>query len=309
MQDERIISEAKVWIEGAINSQRADGDFGPDHRFKSGARDYWANMIMLFCLRSYHDYSGDERVLELMTRYFEHQASVPDEKMLSGYWDRMRGGDNLSSVYWLYNRTGDESLLKAAEKIHRNTADWTMEGTLPNWHNVNIAQSFNEPAIYYQHSLDPTHLEAAYRNFQIIRDQYGQMPGGMFAADENARPGFDDPHQCVETCGMVEQMFSDQQLLMITGDLFWADNCEDVAFNSYAAAFMPDFKAFRYLTGVNQVLSDGEDHSPGVQNRGPFFMMNPFSSRCCQHNHSHGWPYYAKHSWFATPDNGLAAVL
>jgi hypothetical protein len=38
-------------------------------------------------------------------------------------------------------------------------------------------------------------------------------------------------------------------------------------------------------------------------------MMNPFSSRCCQHNHSQGWPYYAEHLWMATPDNGVAALL
>ena len=38
-------------------------------------------------------------------------------------------------------------------------------------------------------------------------------------------------------------------------------------------------------------------------------MMNPFSSRCCQHNHTQGWPYYAGHLWLATPDNGLAAAL
>ena len=46
----------------------------------------------------------------------------------------------------------------------------------------------------------------------------------------------------VETCGMVEQMSSDEILAGITGDPMWADNCEDVAFNTYPAAVMPDFK-------------------------------------------------------------------
>jgi len=309
LSDDQIITEAKVWIDGTLNSQRPDGDFGPDHRHRNGNRDYWANMIMLFCLQSYYEYSNDRRVIDLMTRYFRHQLTVPDDAILSGYWDKMRGGDNLYSIYWLYNRTGDAFLLDLAKKIHRNTANWKLKNTLCNWHNVNIAQAFDEPAIYYQQSHDPTDLQAPYDNFRIIRKLYGQMPGGLFAADENARPGYDDPHQCIETCGIVEHMLSDEQLLAITGDLFWADHCEDVAFNTYPAAVMPDFKSLRYLTGVNQVLSDSENHSPGVQNSGPMFVMNPFSSRCCQHNHSHGWPYYAQHLWFATPDNGLAAVL
>jgi hypothetical protein len=37
--------------------------------------------------------------------------------------------------------------------------------------------------------------------------------------------------------------------------------------------------------------------------------MNPFSSRCCQHNHTSGWVNYAEHAWMATADGGLAAVL
>ena len=31
--------------------------------------------------------------------------------------------------------------------------------------------------------------------------------------------------------------------------------------------------------------------------------------RCCQHNVSHGWPYYAEELWLATPDRGLCASL
>jgi hypothetical protein len=70
---------------------------------------------------------------------------------------------------------------------------------------------------------------------------------------------------------------------------------------------MPDYKSLRYLTAPNMVVSDSKNHAPGIQNNGPFLMMNPFSSRCCQHNHAAGWVYYAENSWMATPDNGLAA--
>jgi hypothetical protein len=57
------------------------------------------------------------------------------------------------------------------------------------------------------------------------------------------------------------------------------------------------------------VVSDDKNHHPGIENSGPFLLMNPFSSRCCQHNHSQGWPYYAEHLWMATPDNGIAGLL
>jgi hypothetical protein len=57
------------------------------------------------------------------------------------------------------------------------------------------------------------------------------------------------------------------------------------------------------------VLNDNKDHHPGIANSGPFLMMNPFSSRCCQHNHAQGWPYYSENLWQASSDNGVAAVL
>ena len=100
-----------------------------------------------------------------------------------------------------------------------------------------------------------------------------------------------DPRQGVETCGLVEQMASDELMLCMTGDPLWAEHCEEVAFNSYPAAVMPDFKGLRYITCPNQTVSDSKNHHPGIDNRGPFLAMNPFSSRCCQHNHAQGWPY------------------
>ena len=79
---------------------------------------------MLWCMQSYYEYSGDQRVIDLMTNYFKWQLTVDDSKFLRDYWENSRGGDNLWSVYWLYNITGDSFLLELAEKIHRCTADW-----------------------------------------------------------------------------------------------------------------------------------------------------------------------------------------
>ncbi len=310
LNDPKMIAESQTWIDGAINSQRPDGDFGPDQKFDDdGSRDFWANMLMLFCLQSYHEHTSDPRVLDVMTKYFHFQLGLPDEKFLTHYWQKMRGGDNLYSVYWLYNRTGDAELLKLADKIHRCTANWELTGDLPDWHNVNIAECFREPAERFLQTHDKAELSATYADFNEVRKRYGQVPGGMFGGDENCRVGYSDPHQAVETCGMVEQMLSDELLMQISGDPFWADQCEEVAFNSYPAATLPDMRALRYLTAPNMVVSDSKNHAPGLQNGGPFLLMNPFSSRCCQHNHSMGWPYFTKHLWLATPDNGLCAAV
>jgi DUF1680 family protein len=311
--DQRMIAESKIWIEAALASQKEDGWFGPDKGRKGaatrleGRSDLWPNMIMLFCLQDYYEFTGDKRVINLMTNYMKYLMTVPEDQFLVGYWPKMRGGDLLYSVYWLYNRTGDKFLLELARKVHRHTAAWVKD--VINWHNVNMSQGFGEPTTFYMQSKNPNHLQAAERNWQKIRDMYGQVPGGMFGGDENCRPGYTGPRQAVETCGMVEMMLSDEILLTISGDEKWADRCEDVAFNSLPAAFTPDLKALHYLTAPNMILCDKQSKSPELQNGGPMLLFDPHDHRCCQHNSGHGWPYYAEHLWLATPGNGLAAVL
>jgi len=310
LKDEKIIAETRKWIEAAFRSQREDGYFGPRSSLTSleGKPDMWPNMLMLNVMQSYYEYSGDARVLDFMTRYFKWQMSVPSERFMAGYWPKMRIGDNIESIHWLYNRTGDLWLLELAEKVHKHGANWT-SGVI-NWHGVNITQGFREPANFYVQSKDPNHLKATERNYNTVMDLYGQVPGGMFGADENARKGYDDPRQGAETCSMVEFMHSFEMLTKITGNAIWSDRCEDVAFNSLPAAMTPDQKGLHYLTCPNQISLDKNNKAPAIENSGTMFSYSPYKVyRCCQHNVAHGWPYYAEEMWLATPDSGLCASL
>ncbi|MGN0070199.1 MAG: beta-L-arabinofuranosidase domain-containing protein [Prevotella sp.] len=309
LDDQEMKDEAKVWFDAVFANLKADGFLGP-RNYEGDNPELWAQMIMLWALQTYYEYSGDERVITAMTNYLKWELTVDDSKFLKGVWQEKRGGDNLWSAIWLYNRTGDREILPLMEKLHQNTSDWTQEGTLPNWHGVNVAQGFREPATYYIYDGNPELLEATYNDFNIMRERFGQVPGGMYGADENARQGYFDPRQGAETCAIVEQMASDEILMGITGDPFWADHCEDVALNTFTAALMPDMKSLRYITSPNMAISDEKLHGPSIDNnlRG-MLSMSPFSSRCCQHNHGMGWPYYAEHLVMATTDNGLAAML
>jgi len=309
LKDERIIKESRNWIEGILGSQREDGWFGPRLNLtkQDGKPDMWPNMIALNCLQSYYEYSGDKRVLPFMAKYFRWQLSVPSEDFLPRSWQKRRAGDNLESVYWLYNRTGKPWLLDLAKKIHEHTSDWT--GKVASWHGVNIAQCFRQPAVFYMQAKNAKFIRAAERNYDTVIGLYGQVPGGMFGADENCREGYYGPRQAAETCSMVEFMHSFEMLMKITGNPLWADRCENVAFNSFPASRPANLKGLHYLTAPNMIQLDRHNKSPGVQNRGCMLAYSPWIYRCCQHNVSHGWPYYAEELWLATADNGLCASL
>ena len=310
LKDEAIIKEARRWIEAALASQREDGWFGPRSLLTSldGKPDLWPNMLMLNVLQSFYEYTGDPRVLPFMTKYFRWELAYPEKDFMVGYWPKIRAGDNLESVYWLYNRTGEKWLLELAEKVHRRTPNWTTG--VSDWHSVNITQGFREPGVYYMQAKDPKFLAAAERNYRTVMDLYGQVPGGGFGADEKCRRGFGDPRQGFETCSMVEYMHSFEMLTKISGDPIWSDRCEDVAFNSLPAAQTPDLKALHYLTSPNMVQLDKGNKAPGIKNSGTMFSFSPGEVyRCCQHNVAQGWPYFAEELWLATSDGGLCASL
>ena len=317
LRDPVVISNATRWIVGVLSSARTNGYFGPaalcsvtgDASF-NGAPDLWPAMPMLDALRSYYEYTGDTNALALMRNYAAWQNGLPATTFGAGYWPKMRMGDNIESLYWLYNRTGDASLLSLASKMYTQMARWDTPGTLPNWHNVNIAECFRAPAVYWQQSGDATHLQFAEANYQVVKNMYGQVPGGAFGADENCRPGYHDPRQGFETCGMVELMRSCEILTRVTGNPVWAERCEDVALNSFPAALRTNMLSLHYLTSPNQPQLDRNNKSPDVQNGGTMFSYSPFEVyHCCQHNHGQGWPYFCEETWLATWDGGLCASL
>src|SRR6266496_4009123 len=158
LKEEPIIKEARKWIEAVLSSQEPDGYFGPraNKTGLEGKPDLWPHMVMLNVLQSFYEFTGDERVLPFITKYCQWLNAQPADHFGNGYWPKIRFGDNIESVYWLYNRTGDKFLLDLAKKIHEHMANWT-SGVI-NWHNVNVAQGFREPAVYYLQARDEKFL-------------------------------------------------------------------------------------------------------------------------------------------------------
>ncbi|MEV7323469.1 beta-L-arabinofuranosidase domain-containing protein [Streptomyces sp. NPDC093970] len=310
-RDTTALAAVRQWIDAIVATRQSDGWFGPTALRTSlgGGPDFWPFLPLTWALRNWQEYSGDTRIVPLLTGFFRFM-NAQGPSAFNQSWVSVRWGDGLDSVYWLYNRTGDSFLLALADKIHANGANWV--DNLPSLHNVNIAQGFREPAQYALRSPSTALTQAAYRNYTSVMTSYGQFPGGGFAGDENARPGFGDPRQGFETCGIVEFMASHQLLTRITGDAVWADRCEDLAFNSLPAALDPSGKGVHYITSANSVDLDDTAKTQGqFQNNFAMqaFMPGVDQYRCCPHNYGMGWPYFTEELWLATPDKGLAAAM
>lgn len=308
--DPGLRGKATSWIDGILATGQGDGFFGPSALRTSlgGGPDFWPYMPMLQALCTYQEWSGDSRVVPFMTAFLGYENTF-GASAFNQSWGATRWATTLASVHWLFARTGNGMLLQLADKIHAYSADYV--DNLPVLHNVSLAQGFTEPA-YAALRGDASLTQAAYQNYAAIQGTYGQFPGGGFAGDENARPGYGDPRQGFETCGIVEYMQSMEAMARMTGDATWADGAETLAFNSLPAAMEPNHTAVHYATSANQVQLDDYDKTLGqFSNVGPMqaFLLGVDKYRCCPHNYGQGWSYFTENTWLATADNGLAAVL
>ncbi|MFD8677018.1 beta-L-arabinofuranosidase domain-containing protein [Streptomyces seoulensis] len=309
--DADALARARRWIDAVLATQQSDGFFGPRSLRTSldGGPDFWPFLPLLMALRTWQEYAGDQRIIPFLTRFLTFM-NAQGKGAFDHSWIATRWGDGLDVALWLHDRTGDAFLLDLADKMHTWGADWT--GPLPTPHNVNIAQGFREPAQYARRSGSASDTGATYRTYDQVLGTYGQFPGGGFAGDENLRPGFGDPRQGFETCGIVEFMASHELLTRVTGDPVWADRCEELAFNMLPAALDPQGRAVHYITSANSVDLDDAVKTQGQFQNG--FAMQSFQPgvdqyRCCPHNYGMGWPNFTEELWLATPDQGLAAAL
>lgn len=323
LDDPDLIAKARPWVEWAINSQQPSGYFGPrqNYPYEAGLQrdncgDWWPKMVTLKVLKQYYCATGDQRVVDLMTRYFRYQLRELPQTPLDHwtFWARYRGGDNLMVVYWLYNITGDSFLLDLAEIIHRQTVDYTtlfldsdVLSRHGNLHCVNLAQGIKEPGVYFQHHPEPRYLDAVAKAFRDIRAYMGQ-PHGLYGGDETLRDT--NPVNGSELCTAAEMMFSLETLLAITGDVAYADRLEKVAFNALPAQINDDFTARQYFQQANQVLLTRAWRNFSVNHRGTdvcFGLLTGYP--CCTANLHQAWPKFTQNLWYATPDRGLAALV
>ena len=324
LDDESLKAKVQPWIEWTLASQDAEGYFGPvkdlpreEGLQRDKARDWWPKMVMLKVMQQYYLATKDERVIDFMTRYFRYQLKTLPTTPLNhwSHWGKDRGGDNLLIVYWLYNITGDEFLLELGDLIYGQTDEWASIYGLRrddlyrpfSLHTVNVAQGFKTPAVYYQRTGDRSLIEDLHRGEKTIRTTIG-YPTGLWAGDEAIR--FGNPVLGSELCTAVEMLYSLENVLQITGESHWGDYIERVAFNALPTQSDDNYSVRQYYQQLNQVEVSKKCREFST----PYFGMAQLYGLltgypCCTSNMHQAWPKFTQNLWYATSDNGLAAMI
>jgi uncharacterized protein len=323
LEDAKLIAKAKRWVDWTLNSQRADGQFGP-----AANDDWWPRMVMLKVITQYAEVTGDAKVIPFLTSYFRFQLQELPKRPLRD-WGRYRWQDNAYSVLWLYNRTGDVTLLSLFKLLHEQGYDWEAQfdrfrftnksnarelglggkGPIPDLamqtHGVNNAMALKAAPIWWLATRDTSDRTALYRQLAML-DEYHGLPNGMFSADEHLAGS--DPSQGTELCTVVEAMFSYEQDFAILGDAALADRLERVAYNALPATLSEDMWSHQYDQQPNQIACT-RAHRQWSTN-GPdsnLFGLAP-NFGCCTANLHQGWPKFVSALWMSTPDGGLVTT-
>lgn len=325
LNDKTLKQKTQKWIEWSLEHQREDGYFGPivdtTRVFRPEERvlawqernkeDWWPHMVMLKVMEQYYEATHDRRVLGFMTKYFKYQLKHLPSKPLDHWthWAKSRGGENLASIYWLYNQTGDSFLLELGKIVFQQTENWTSlfeEGTPYFWHGVNTGMCVKQPAVYYQYAKEEKYLKAVKKVIDDLTKYHGQVEG-VWSGDELLHGT--DPTQGTELCTVVEYMFSLETLIEITGDPEYADKLERVAFNALPAQVKPDFTGRQYYQMPNQIVCDTNYQNFNTRHWGAILFGLDNGYGCCTANYHQGWPKFAAHLWLATQDNGLGVLV
>ncbi len=311
LEDDKLLAEAKKWLEWTLSSQDEFGRFGP-----KSIEDWWPFGIMLKVLTQYYEASGDARVITLMERFFVYMKRELPHRHLR-WWDKMRWADTVLSIIWLYNRNGDPDLLDLATEILHQGYDWTYHFAdfahtqkqairFPmRTHVVNNAMAVKTPAVAWEITKWEEHYKGAWQAIEML-DTYHGTAVGIFTGDEHYAGK--DPTQGTELCAVVEYMFSLENLLQILGDPAWGDRLEKITYNALPGTFSADMWAHQYDQQANQVLCTVDKRN--WTNNGDAsntFGLEP-NYGCCTANMHQGWPKFVANLWMATPDDGLACV-
>ncbi len=323
LDDAVLKSKAQKYIDWTLNHQAPDGMIGPGSN-----DDWWPRMVMLKALAQYQEVTGDSRVIPVLEQYFAHQLRELPKRPLRD-WGKFRWQDEVLIVIWLYNRSGDSSLLNLAHLLQQQGYNWQAQyadfkythpitrefikleqgGGLADLalatHGVNNGMAIKASPLWSLISKSDEDRRALSRQLMAL-DKYHGLPNGMFSCDEHLAGR--NPSQGSELCTVVETMFSLEHALAILGDPALGDRLERIAFNALPGAFTDDMWAHQYDQEPNQV--ECSLHRRPWTTNGPesnLYGLEP-NFGCCTANFHQGWPKFAANLFMLSQDDDLVAT-
>ncbi len=308
LNDPDLQKQVLKWIDWTLKNQRPDGQIGP-----TSNDDWWPRMVITWALRDYYEASSDVRALQVLTNYAHYmQTNLPKRPLTE--WGKARACDQIDTLYWLYNRTGQPFLLETADLLRSQSNAWipyfaTLRGGPGDYfadHGVNVSQAMKYPLEIYQRGNSDEGLSTFKEAWATLQGNHG-LGIGMWSGTQVLSGK--STTQGIELCTMVEQMLSSEIAMKVLADPAIGDQLERIAYNLLPGAITKDFKQYQFYTLPNQPVAHA-GNAGFKQDHGDDLLPSPHSGfHCCCYNLHMGWPKFVQNAWMKTSDGGLAATV
>ncbi|MEG2251502.1 MAG: glycoside hydrolase family 127 protein [Clostridia bacterium] len=318
LEDEDLIARAKRYIDGILERQSEDGWLCPCTIDERRSYDLWSGILIAKVMAMYADLSNDERIENAIYRFFENMWAFTRHTTIHN-WASLRWFETLIPLYWLYERRKEDWILLLAKRLQEQGYDYERlfspyrdQKPERTWtystHVVNLAMAIKQGALVSRmEGGDPEAF--AHKMLKELFQHHG-MAMGHFTGDECVMG--DSPVQGTELCGVVEAMYSYEQLLEIAGDPVWGDYLERLAYNALPAAMSADMWTHQYDQQTNQIRCAKlpEDHVVFGTNSAEshLFGLEP-NFGCCTANFNQGWPKFAMAAFMRSEEGIVSTVL
>jgi hypothetical protein len=252
--------------------------------------------------------TGDKKLVELAEKiyrqtidYIKVFSDFPYKKPSSSYIKSLAFNAKKAAFYagdFLRNTFSTKEKTIGKEKINaRNAHPFNVFYHLT--HGVNLAMALKYPALCGALFSDPKMTEKSKAGYLELMKYHGTA-AGLFTGDEHLSGAV--PTQGIELCTVAEAMYSAEVLYELSGDAFWADLLELLAYNTFPATFTPDMCAHQYVQQVNQISATTAKRKwYDSYNKANIFGLKP-NYACCLSNMHQGFPKFAQHLAFYDGD-------
>ena len=315
-EDKDMQQRAQRYIDAILNNQKVDGWICPCADDERETYDLWAVFLICKVLSVYHNCTGDPRAVDAAYYALDNlYCLLKAEKVHLFEWGKFRWFEGFIALRWLYALRPEPWLKDLGRLLREQGADYMeffdlWKRPVNRWrfdtHIVNIGMAMKAEAVSAAFLEEPYRDDAEKMHRHLYK--YNGTVCDFYTGDE-CLSGL-SAIQGTELCAVVEQAYSYEEMIAITGDAKWADRLERVLYNGLPATCSEDMWTHQYDQMANQIACV---KFPGK----PLFSTNNADAHCfglepnygcCTANFNQGWPKFAANAFMKSDPALIAAV-
>ena len=336
LNDSLAIENAKTYIDRILATQDEDGYLGIydkelRYKFSTENGELWSKTTLCRGLLAYYEYTRDQKVWNALVRAVDNvmqnypvshsQPFFSGKDFSGGVAHGLTFTDVLDRMHQI---TGDKKYWDYASFLYLNFSenyssekDAQLKNILdPNYklqcHGAHTYEHLR-PLMVSAYASGREDLQNALKVYIERIKNCTTITGGAIGDEWIGGRTADATKTGYEYCSLMELMDSYSFLLQKNGNMWFADEIENIFYNAAQGSRNPDHSCIAYLKTDNSYemlgTKNGEPEPGRNQTRYKYSPVHQDVAVCCAPNAGKISPYFIQSSWLKDGENTLVAAL